>query len=994
MKLPVRVAVCLTAWSLALGARFRSKTSERSHAAMEVATGTGLREQVGLMVREMFRHKDTTARHIASKAHKKMRFEDAVPKIAGKLPKDVLSLVNMVSGHKGERKTKRTFSEESLAKARVYLNNMMYDAWLELDQVEVECKEFEESNREVFSQIVTDLEHLGSDLADSYRMKTEAEGKKQDMDTKMTEAKAVQHQIKRDFRTTRERNSLELSLRTDDQDVFDAILSLSTCPNTDDNTYNLAQFAVCEDADGKRTIVTNNTALLAKIKRSPRAERSLIAVLDTVHGDSSGRAAPSLVQLDRKGKTQQAPQKEKTLESNGRWEQCKYASDEDVNCGLLHDTMAQEWGKYKDLVDELTYTMERNHDMYVKESDNINEVITTLRNNVVKFQEMLSEATSEINSLEAAKREKQNQHRDIEKAFELKMNDCHERVIDILFTNICGTRTVRNGLMESSTVSPPSAITDCDVTDWSAGPCTVDGRAVALAVDCDDNCPKDVGGIDVSVCGGMKFLTRQVVESPNAYGMSCPPLFFQSKNGTDGMKCNQFLCPVACELSEWSGYSECSKECGGGTQGKTRAILIKAKNGGQECDTTLEDQPCNTGSCDRDCTLQPWTEWEPCSMACGGGLQKRTRAVDVPIRANGKCPEPDHPTRQEIMQCNTQDCVGDEICIARQDLVIAVDGSGSVEEDGFEIIKKLTYNFTSNYQNEYYGVEDMRIGLVLFGNGVYNEGNGTVSAAIEVQSITSDLDTLRSKILTMEWQRGFTNMMQAFTAADRMFAEGRDDAQAAVLMISDGKYTNAYRTGMKAQELKDKGVQIFMAPISEFNSPGLKLIRKWASQPWETNYERLPGIDGITANEDLFAQRMLVKFCPRAFSPSQRLAEEQAVGFLKIKEDAYPSDSCGQWVYLGTRDSDESCMESVKDRGYLAFSYEDGGYWHGSCYLEAITVDADFWAEALNSRVNLNCPNGDWTYNQHANTYILNPSMFGDLFDTAATTTLAVGAMR
>jgi len=301
-------------------------------------------------------------------------------------------------------------------------------------------------------------------------------------------------------------------------------------------------------------------------------------------------------------------------------------------------------------------------------------------------------------------------------------------------------------------------------------------------------------------------------------------------------------------------------------------------------------------------------------------------------------------------------------------------------EEGFEIVKKLAYNFTSNYQNKYYGVEDMRIGLVLFGNGVYDVNNGTVSAAITVQAITSDLDTLRSAILELEWQRGFTNMMQAFTAADHMFAEGRDDAQAAVLVISDGKYTNAYRTGMKAQELKDKGVQIFMAPISEFSSPGLKLIREWASQPWETNYERLPGVEGIIANEDLFAQRMLVKFCPRAFSPSLQEAEEQEVGFLKIKEDGYPANNCGQWIYLGRRDSAESCMESTKDRGYLAFSFEDGGWWYGSCYLEVITVTADFWAEALESRIDLGCPGGDWAYNQHASTYILNPGMFGDLF--------------
>jgi hypothetical protein len=382
MKLLARAALYLAAWRLALGARFRSKATEHSHAAMEATAGAALREQVRGMVRDMFQHKGTTTRHIASKARKRMKFEEAVPKIAGKLPKDVLSLIHMASGHKGKGKTQRTFSEESLAKARVYLNQMMYDGWLELDQVEVECKEFQESNREVFSQIVTDLEHLGSDLADSYRMKTEAEGKKQDMDTKMTEAKSTQRQIKRDFRTTRESDTLELSLRTDDQDVFDAILSLSTCPNTDDNTYSLAQFAVCEVTDGRQTIFTNNTALLEKIKRSPRAEQSLIAVLDTLHGDSSGGAAPSLVQLDQKRKTQQNPPKTGTLESNGNWEQCKYHPG-DVNCGLLHDTMAQEWGHYKDLVDELTYTMERNHDLYVKESDNINEVITTLRNNIV-----------------------------------------------------------------------------------------------------------------------------------------------------------------------------------------------------------------------------------------------------------------------------------------------------------------------------------------------------------------------------------------------------------------------------------------------------------------------------------------------------------------------------------------------------------------------------------------------------------------------------------
>merc|ERR1719282_43504 len=758
----------------------------------------------------------------------------------------------------------------------------MYDAWLQLDQIEVECKEFEESNRMVFSQVVTDLEHLGSDLADRERMKSEAEGGVAEMQTRINDLEGALRSLKRSFQSIREKNAYELSLRQDDQDVFTAILWLSKCKNPfGDDTYSFAQqFQIC-DADNGTQLEVSDASLAAKLNRSPRVQKALQEVLG-----AADSGAPSLLQIG------QAPPPEPPKKPKGGWRKCR--NGEKVNCGYLHDIMALEWGKFKDLVDELTYIMQHNRDAYEGEKENMNEQIATLRSNKMKFTEMLSEAVSEINSLTAATREKQQQHRDIEYAFKVKMADCKKRMTEILYTNICGTKTVRNSLMRYSTVSPTNMIKDCDVTDWSAGPCTTDGRGSSESVDCDDACPADVGGVDVDACGGMKHLTRQVIVSPNSFGMACPPLFYERKNGSAGMKCNQFHCPVNCQVSEWSDFSACSKECGGGTQGKTRSILTKPKNGGTECDATLEERPCNTGSCDRDCTLMPWTAWEPCSMACGGGIQERHRKVDIPIRANGKCPDAKHPDRFEMQQCNTQDCVGDEICIARQDLVIALDGSGSVKQEGFDYIKKFALNLTSKYQSTYYGVEDMRIGLVLFGNGEYFD-NGTVAAAIEVVEITSDLDSVSTAIEGLQWQRGFTNMMQALTAAENMFADGRDDAQSAVMVISDGKWTNAYRTTMKATAMKDKGVQIFMAPVAEHMTPNLKVLRGWASQPWETNFERIPGLDTLVNNEPEFAQRLLVKFCPRAFSPSQREEEEDQSGYLKIHEEGYPSDSCGAW---------------------------------------------------------------------------------------------------
>ncbi|CAK0885225.1 unnamed protein product, partial [Prorocentrum cordatum] len=241
------------------------------------------------------------------------------------------------------------------------------------------------------------------------------------------------------------------------------------------------------------------------------------------------------------------------------------------------------------------------------------------------------------------------------------------------------------------------------------------------------------------------------------------------------MKCSQFHCPVACVLSEWSSWAACSKECGGGTRGKTRSVLTPSRNGGMECGVTIEEQACNTGSCRRDCTLAPWTDWEPCTQACGGGMTKRVRHVDVPIRADGRCPSPEHPDRLQWQRCNTQDCVGDEICIARQDLIIAVDASGSLKEEGFSIVREFAYNLTGRYRSEYYGVEDMYIGLVLFGNGEYYS-NGTVSAAIEVLELTDDLDAVRTSIQSMTWQKGFTNMMQAFQAADNLLQDVRPGA--------------------------------------------------------------------------------------------------------------------------------------------------------------------------------------------------------------------------
>ena len=102
-----------------------------------------------------------------------------------------------------------------------------------------------------------------------------------------------------------------------------------------------------------------------------------------------------------------------------------------------------------------------------------------------------------------------------------------------------------------------------------------------------------------------------------------------------------------------------------------------------------------------DCTLEEWTPWIPCSVACGAGFQNRAKHVLIPTRGFGKCPKEDGPERAAEQECNQQDCAGDEICVAQQDLIIAVDGSGSVQEGGFNTMKNYALNLFEKYHSQF-----------------------------------------------------------------------------------------------------------------------------------------------------------------------------------------------------------------------------------------------------------------------------------------------------
>jgi hypothetical protein len=93
-----------------------------------------------------------------------------------RLSADVQSLVQGVAGGSGttEGGFSQKFSEQSLAKARIALNELIEKAWVELDDKIMECKGFEDMNRENYGQVTRDIARLIEQINDLERIEAEA----------------------------------------------------------------------------------------------------------------------------------------------------------------------------------------------------------------------------------------------------------------------------------------------------------------------------------------------------------------------------------------------------------------------------------------------------------------------------------------------------------------------------------------------------------------------------------------------------------------------------------------------------------------------------------------------------------------------------------------------------------------------------------------------------------------------------------------------------
>lgn len=152
-----------------------------------------------------------------------------------------------------------------------------------------------------------------------------------------------------------------------------------------------------------------------------------------------------------------------------------------------------------------------------------------------------------------------------------------------------------------------------------------------------------------ATCGGGKQSRTRPERTEAAFGgKQC---IGSSKETRD---CGLTPCPVDCEWTEWSLWSNCSKDCGGGSKERARDVKVKAENSGRECTGDAQEQDaCNAQPCPVDCAWEEWAAWSDCTVTCGNGTTQRGRAIAVQQVGTGK------PCEGEALEtdfCNTDPC--------------------------------------------------------------------------------------------------------------------------------------------------------------------------------------------------------------------------------------------------------------------------------------------------------------------------------------------------
>jgi len=534
--------------------------------------------------------------------------------------------------------------------------------------------------------------------------------------------------------------------------------------------------------------------------------------------------------------------------------------------------------------------------------------------------------------------------------------DCYLKLFELMNNYFCAIKHIR-GYMKDLALEAlgfkDDALQDCQVDDnmYPTGDCLMPGGQEHVNCITGDSIPSDPDLLPsqdwtrVLLAGPIQDEKLTEATGNVTIALSCP------ENILMNMKCNRFLCPVDCDVSEWGEFSTCTAECDTGYHQRTRQIVTTPRFGGAKCPDTSESGECNTHACDVDCVLhEDWVEEAGCLQACTYYGEERYEVVRKHVaeeaQGRGECPERNHDSRVMTTSCEPRFCRFDEVCGDVLDLVVAYECSATVNKLGCWLMSIFIVELMKKIPTVSFGFPTVAVSLVKFGNGMSKKVEGSkdsyyVQEAEILTTLNHNVQNVRNIVYRNTWESwtgkngwvfGFNNIGQALKQADLILDNSdrsTDNAVIAdkkVLILTKGKRAGCTVVRQVSEAMKKKGIVIdliLFSPTYDSNPDEFGALEDSVTFPHHAHLHSMGAfvqlVDwGFRMSQ---AQFLVPKICPDAVSKSRALGKhcEMRVQLL------HRGRTCHNWTKKLTKGpvSLEECRNEAMADGYEGFVWTD-----------------------------------------------------------------------
>jgi len=809
-----------------------------------------------------------------------MSMEGALDVLKGKLPDQVATLMQGLRHKKASRKAKgfletdavrgksnETVEKKNVQEARRKLNEMVEQTQEKLDREEITCGSSIHNQFLVLTQTGQDMALYASQATQAGGDHVMAEFAINSLETTRSKVKEELEESETDCNMVLNNLRNEIEIMVNDSAILTKIVEMVDCPK--------ASFLQCRDSEGNTTTTFGKQEFGADIAqlKSKKVKGLLNSAL--VLGYHSGEVQPQ-----NPDATSQTGATDKYLHADG----CSLASN--PNCGKLLDKFLEISGELDSDIAKFREHLATKKEQCETEHANFESQISDISTRLENWGVALASSIDRAIQANQGQKLKAAQKSELDIKYEDTKKEC-EGNIGGFEGEMCALGKIRGELYKMS--ETVEVISDCEVEDtWEKGDCSKPCRELATDM------------------AGEQNLTRAIL-SPAENGAKCPPLRLTQQ-------CNMIFCPIECSVSEWSEWSKCSTNCGGGIRERIRSISEHARYGGEPCGPSSQTQACGLQNCDKDCELGAWSKISSmeCTRACGGGVKWSMRGVVEDAVGTGECPSRWSNERFRYAMCNQWPCqpLAETLeCDSKVDVVIMLDGSGSLGTKGWEATKIMGQKLVKAF-NSASVTPNARVAVQLFSGPktwskyrqclgqpyqrgwkrgwVWVRGRGWrfrwqwswvfpktgavaanmatdcgikwITALTDAGHFAQDMKTVATKIEAETWPSASTLTSLALAQAQAELIYARADATKVVVVVTDGMPMNPLMTTKASAKLK-RNARLIWVPVSA-GAPKEQL-EEWATKPTDQN---VVWVDDFTQLEtpDVVTQ-IIAEVCPKAY---------------------------------------------------------------------------------------------------------------------------------